>query len=85
MGLLSPADPDNGWLRKIWLEAVDEHGREISAVGQIASHHGAEGQGTGHFQREWDGASGYGETNRALAVSSSLRWTKQASGRSTHK
>jgi hypothetical protein len=54
-------DPDMGWMRKIWLEAVDEHGRELSAVGELVSHHGERGQGTGYFQWEWDGARGYGE------------------------
>lgn len=54
-------DPEMGWMRKIWLEAVDEHGRELSAVGELVSHHGESGQGTGYFHWEWDGASGYGE------------------------
>ncbi len=54
-------DPDKGWMRSIWLEAVDEHGRELSAVGELVSHHGEQGQGTGYFHWEWDGASGYGE------------------------
>jgi hypothetical protein len=54
-------DPDKGWMRKIWLEATDEHGRELSAVGELISHHGESGQGTGYFHWEWDGAAGYGE------------------------
>jgi hypothetical protein len=54
-------DPDKGWMRTIWLDAVDEHGRELSAVGELVSHHGEQGQGTGYFHWEWDGASGYGE------------------------
>jgi hypothetical protein len=54
-------DPEKGWMRKIWLEALDEHGRELSAVGELVSHHGERGQGTGYFHWEWDGASGYGE------------------------
>ena len=54
-------DPEHGWMRKIWLEAVDEHGRELTAVGQLVSHHGESGQGTGDFHWEWDGAQGYGE------------------------
>jgi hypothetical protein len=54
-------DPEMGWMSKIWLEAVDEHGRELSAVGELISHHGERGQGTGYFRWEWDGASGYGE------------------------
>ena len=54
-------DPEKGWMRTIWLEAVDEHGRELSAVGQLVSHHGEHGQGSAYFHWEWDGASGYGE------------------------
>ena len=54
-------DPEHEWMRTIWLEAVDEHGRELSAVGELISHHGEHGQGTGYFQWEWDGARGYGE------------------------
>jgi hypothetical protein len=54
-------DPDMGWMSRIWLEAVDEHGRELSAVGELVSHHGQQGQGTGYFHWEWDGASGFGE------------------------
>jgi hypothetical protein len=54
-------DPDKGWMRKIWVEGTDEHGREFSAVGELVSHHGESGQGTGYFWWEWDGASGYGE------------------------
>jgi hypothetical protein len=54
-------DPEMGWMRRIWLEAVDEHGRELSAVGELVSHHGERGQGTGYFHWEWDGATGYGE------------------------
>jgi hypothetical protein len=54
-------DPEHGWMRRIWLEAVDEHGRELSAVGDLVSHHGERGQGTGYFHWEWDGAAGYGE------------------------
>jgi hypothetical protein len=54
-------DQEMGWMRKILLEAVDEHGRELSAVGELVSHHGESGQGTGYFHWEWDGASGYGE------------------------
>ena len=49
------------WMRKIWLDAVDEHGRELSAVGELVSHHGERGQGTGYFHWEWNGAHGYGE------------------------
>jgi len=54
-------DPETGWMRSITLEATDEHGRELTAVGTLVSHHGAEGLGTGYFHWEWNGASGYGE------------------------
>ena len=59
-------DPEHGWMRTIWLDAVDEHGRELSAVGELVSHHGEHGQGTGYFHWTWngsgaDGAEGYGE------------------------
>ncbi len=59
-------DPEHGWMRAIWLDAVDEHGRELSAVGELVSHHGEHGQGTGYFHWTWngngaDGAHGYGE------------------------
>jgi len=54
-------DSQKGWIRTIWLEAVDEHGRELSAVGRLVSHHGERGQGTGYFHWEWNGADGYGE------------------------
>jgi hypothetical protein len=54
-------DPEHDWMRNIWLDAVDEHGRELSAVGELISHHGAHGQGTGYFHWEWNGAQGYGE------------------------
>jgi hypothetical protein len=54
-------DPETGWMRRITLEAVDEHGRELSATGTLISHHGAKGLGTGYFHWEWDGARGYGE------------------------
>lgn len=54
-------DPEHGWMRTIWLEAVDEHGRELSATGTLVSHHGESGQGTGYFHWEFDGHAGYGE------------------------
>ena len=54
-------DEEHGWMRKIWLEATDEHDREVTAVGELVSHHGESGQGTGYFHWEWDGANGYGE------------------------
>jgi hypothetical protein len=54
-------DSEHEWMRTIWLDATDEHGRELSAVGELVSHHGVHGQGTGYFHWEWNGASGYGE------------------------
>ncbi|HEY8527259.1 MAG TPA: hypothetical protein VIL48_19985 [Acidimicrobiales bacterium] len=54
-------DPERGWMRRIVLEAVDQHGRELTAVGTLVSHHGERGLGTGYFRWEWDGAEGYGE------------------------
>lgn len=54
-------DPEHGWMRRIVLEAVDQHGRELTAVGTLVSHHGDHGQGTGYFHWAWDGAQGYGE------------------------
>ena len=38
-------DPEHEWMRTIWLDAVDEHGRELSAVGELVSHHGEHGPG----------------------------------------
>jgi hypothetical protein len=57
----SSLDPERGWIDRIWLEATDEHGRTLSAIGKLVSHHGTEGLGTGYFHWEWDGANGYGE------------------------
>jgi hypothetical protein len=54
-------DPEHGWMRRIVLEARDEHDREITAIGTLVSHHGLHGLGTGYFHWEWDGAAGYGE------------------------
>lgn len=54
-------DPEHGWMRRIVLEAIDEHGREVTAIGSLVSHHGASGLGTGYFHWVWDGAEGYGE------------------------
>jgi hypothetical protein len=58
-------DPERGWMRRIVLEATDEHGREVTATGTLVSHHGAKGLGTGYFHWEWDGAEGYGEDQSA--------------------
>ena len=54
-------------MRRIWLEAADEHGREFSAVGELLSHHGESGQGTGYFSFEWNGVSGYGEDQSTVS------------------
>jgi hypothetical protein len=59
-------DPEHDWMRTIWLDAVDEHDRKLSAVGELVSHHGEHGQGTGYFRWTWNGngadrARGYGE------------------------
>ena len=61
-------DPEHDWMRTIWLDAVDEHGRELSAVGELVSHHGEHGQGTGYFHWEWDGARGLRRGPVARAV-----------------
>ncbi|MET0887823.1 MAG: hypothetical protein ABWX92_15395 [Mycetocola sp.] len=60
-------DPEMGWMRTIWLEAIDEHGRELSAIGELVSHHGERGQGSGYFHWEWDGAAGYGEDQSSVS------------------
>jgi len=56
-------DPDTRWIRRIELEAVDEHGRELRATGELVSRHGADpvSSGTGLFLWEWDGLTGWGE------------------------
>jgi hypothetical protein len=54
-------DPEMGWMTKITLEAIDEHGRELTAVGEMVAHHGERGQGSALFHWDWDGASGWGE------------------------
>src|SRR6266511_2631380 len=60
-------DPAMGWMRRIVLEAVDQHGREVAAVGSLVSHHGERGLGAGYFHWEWDGAAGYGEDQSSAA------------------
>jgi hypothetical protein len=62
-------DPDRQWMRRITLEAVDEHGRELTAVGTLVSHHGERGHGTGYFHWDWDGAEGYGEDQSSASES----------------
>lgn len=56
-------DPSTRWIRRIELEAVDEHGRELQAAGELVAHHGADPvtSGTGLFRWEWDGLAGWGE------------------------
>ncbi len=56
-------DPSSRWIRRIEIEAVDEHGRPLEAVGDLVSHHGADpvSSGTGLFQWEWEGLTGWGE------------------------
>jgi hypothetical protein len=56
-------DPDTKWITRIELEAVDEHGRELFATGELVSRHGAPGSssGTGLYRWSWDGLAGWGE------------------------
>jgi hypothetical protein len=56
-------DPQTRWIRRIELEAVDEHGRSLEAVGELVARHGAEPvtSGTGLYHWEWNGLSGWGE------------------------
>jgi hypothetical protein len=56
-------DPDTKWITRIELEAVDEHGRELSATGELVSRHGAPGSssGTGLYRWSWHGLAGWGE------------------------
>ncbi len=56
-------DPQTRWIRRIEIEAVDEHGRTLEAAGELVSHHGADpvSSGTGLFHWEWDGLTGWGE------------------------
>jgi hypothetical protein len=56
-------DPDRQWVRRIELEATDEHGRELHAEGELVSRHGSETtpSGTGLFHWRWDGQEGWGE------------------------
>ena len=42
-------------------KVCEQIAEELSAVGELVSHHGAHGQGTGYFHWEWQGAQGYGE------------------------
>jgi hypothetical protein len=56
-------DPDTRWIRRIELEAVDEHGRELEAEGELVARHGPPGasSGTGLFRWRWDGLEAWGE------------------------
>jgi hypothetical protein len=56
-------DPSNLWIRRVELEAIDEHGRELRAEGELVSRHGSDktSSGTGLFLWEWDGLTGWGE------------------------
>jgi hypothetical protein len=56
-------DPSTRWINRVELEAVDEHGRELVATGELVSRHGAQHtpSGTGLFRWEWDGLTAWGE------------------------
>lgn len=56
-------DRGTQWIRRMELEAVDEHGRQLSATGELVSRHGdaVTPSGTGLFLWEWDGISAWGE------------------------
>ncbi|HEY8545890.1 MAG TPA: hypothetical protein VIL36_12610, partial [Acidimicrobiales bacterium] len=56
-------DPETRWIRRVEIEAVDEHGRELAVAGELVARHGEPGEpsGTGLFRWEWDGLVGWGE------------------------
>ena len=56
-------DTTTRWIRRIEVEAVDEHGRTLEATGELVSRHGADhvSSGTALFHWEWDGLTGWGE------------------------
>jgi len=56
-------DPSTGWITHIEIEAVDEHGRELEAMGDLVARHGDTGtpSGTGLFRWTWDGIEAWGE------------------------
>jgi hypothetical protein len=56
-------DPATQWIERIELEAVDEHGRDLAAVGELVARHGPAGTsaGTGLFRWQWDGLEAFGE------------------------
>jgi hypothetical protein len=56
-------DRETRWIRRIELEVVDEHGRDLAASGELVARHGPAGNpsGTGLFRWRWDGLAGWGE------------------------
>lgn len=56
-------DPETKWITRMEIEAVDEHGRELEASGELVARHGEPGSssGTGLFRWTWDGLDGWGE------------------------
>lgn len=56
-------DPSKQWVRRIELEATDEHGRDLQAEGELVARHGADTSpsGTGLFRWNWHGLDGWGE------------------------
>jgi hypothetical protein len=56
-------DPTTRWITRMEIEATDELGRELKAVGDLIARHGDAGNpsGTGLFRWEWDGLSAWGE------------------------
>ena len=71
-------DPEHDWMRTIWLDAVDEHDRELSAVGELVSHHGEHGQGTGYFHWTWNGngATARADTARTSRTRAEKCWKR---------
>lgn len=51
------------WIRRIEIEATDEHGRTLEAEGELVARHGPAGSpsGTGLFRWRWDDLDGWGE------------------------
>ena len=56
-------DPKTRWITRIEVDAVDDRGRSLHAVGELVARHGADvtSSGTGLFRWEWDGQVGWGE------------------------
>ena len=63
-------------MRTIWLGTTDEHGAS-SAVGELVSHHGDHGQGTGYFHWDWNGAAA---TERTVTHRNDVLDALQAAG-----